>query len=67
MTKWDRALREQAQERYERLDAVLAEMRGDVHTHQSPGPSNKEQRHEVHEPIATRSRSRLTPPCRSSA
>jgi len=29
MTKWIERYREQAQERYERLDAVLAEMRGD--------------------------------------
>jgi len=31
MTKWIERYREQAQERYERLDAVLAEMRGDEH------------------------------------
>jgi hypothetical protein len=29
MTKWIERYRVQAQERYERLDAVLAEMRGD--------------------------------------
>ena len=29
MTKWIERYRQQAQERYERLDAVLAEMRGD--------------------------------------
>ncbi len=29
MTKWIERYREQAQERYERLDAVLGEMRGD--------------------------------------
>jgi len=29
MTKWIDRYRQQAQERYERLDAVLAEMRGD--------------------------------------
>lgn len=29
MTKWIERYREQAQERYDRLDAVLAEMRGD--------------------------------------
>jgi DNA-binding transcriptional ArsR family regulator len=31
MTKWIERYRRQAQERYERLDAVLAEMRGDEH------------------------------------
>jgi DNA-binding transcriptional ArsR family regulator len=31
MTKWIERYREQAQERYERLDVVLAEMRGDEH------------------------------------
>lgn len=31
MTKWIERYRQQAQERYERLDAVLAEMRGDEH------------------------------------
>ncbi len=30
MTKWIERYRQQAEERYERLDAVLAEMRGDV-------------------------------------
>jgi hypothetical protein len=29
MTKWIERYRRQAQERYERLDVVLAEMRGD--------------------------------------
>jgi hypothetical protein len=29
MTKWIERYRQQAQERYERLDVVLAEMRGD--------------------------------------
>ena len=32
MTKWIERYRQQAQERYERLDAVLAEMRGDEQT-----------------------------------
>jgi len=31
MTKWIERYRQQAQERYERLDVVLAEMRGDEH------------------------------------
>ena len=31
MTKWIERYRQQAQERYDRLDAVLAEMRGDEH------------------------------------
>ena len=31
MTKWIERYRRQAQERYERLDAVLADMRGDEH------------------------------------
>jgi DNA-binding transcriptional ArsR family regulator len=31
MTKWIERYRQQAQERYERLDAVLAEMRDDEH------------------------------------
>ena len=35
MTKWIERYREQAQERYERLDAVLAEMRGDERPHQT--------------------------------
>ena len=34
MTKWIERYRQQAQERYERLDAVLAEMRGDKHISQ---------------------------------
>ena len=34
MTKWIERYRQQAQERYERLDAVLAEMRGDNHLNQ---------------------------------
>lgn len=34
MTKWIERYRQQAQERYERLDAVLAEMRGDKHLNQ---------------------------------
>lgn len=36
MTKWIERYRQQAQERYERLDAVLAEMRGEEHTTQQP-------------------------------
>jgi DNA-binding transcriptional ArsR family regulator len=38
MTKWIDRYRQQAQERYERLDAVLAEMRDDEHhqPHQHP-------------------------------
>jgi DNA-binding transcriptional ArsR family regulator len=38
MTKWIERYRRQAQERYERLDAVLAEMRGNERpgTHQHP-------------------------------
>ena len=35
MTKWIDRYRQQAQERYERLDAVLAEMRGEVEPTQS--------------------------------
>jgi DNA-binding transcriptional ArsR family regulator len=35
MTKWIERYRERAQERYERLDAVLAEMRGDEQPHHS--------------------------------
>jgi DNA-binding transcriptional ArsR family regulator len=38
MTKWIERYRQQAQERYERLDAVLAEMRGDKHLHQQRQP-----------------------------
>ena len=34
MTKWIERYRQQAQERYERLDAVLAEMRGNKHLNQ---------------------------------
>ncbi len=33
MTKWIERYRQQAQERYERLDTVLAEMQGDEQTH----------------------------------
>ncbi len=36
MTKWIERYRRQAQERYERLDAVLAEMQDDEHTQQHP-------------------------------
>src|SRR3954468_8275161 len=35
MTKWIERYRQQAQERYERLDAVLAEMRGEKRPTQS--------------------------------
>ena len=35
MTKWIERYRQQAQERYERLDAVLAEMRGDEQPNQT--------------------------------
>ena len=38
MTKWIERYRLQAQERYDRLDAVLAEMRGDRTSHQPPDP-----------------------------
>ena len=37
MTKWIERYRQQAQERYERLDAVLAEMQGDRQAH-NPHP-----------------------------
>ncbi|MEA2827277.1 MAG: hypothetical protein QOG43_1716 [Actinomycetota bacterium] len=33
MTKWIERYRQQAQERYERLDAVLADIQGDQRTH----------------------------------
>ena len=36
MTKWIERYRRQAQERYERLDVVLAEMRGDEQTTNHP-------------------------------
>jgi len=50
MTKWIERYRQQAQERYERLDVVLAEMRGDEQpTH--PDTISKEQRHERHQPL----------------
>jgi hypothetical protein len=35
MTKWIERYRQQAQERYERLDAVLAEMRGEEQPNQT--------------------------------
>ena len=41
MTKWIERYRQQAQERYERLDAVLAEMRGDERAHRSPAPTTR--------------------------
>ena len=44
MTKWIERYRQQAQERYERLDAVLAEMRGDEqptnHRHPEQGAAS---------------------------
>ena len=44
MTKWIERYRQQAQERYERLDAVLAEMRGDErptnHRHREQGAAS---------------------------
>jgi DNA-binding transcriptional ArsR family regulator len=41
MTKWIERYRQQAQERYNRLDAVLAEMRGEEqHTHREPGAAS---------------------------
>jgi len=44
MTKWIERYRQQAQERYERLDAVLAEMRGDAqptkHRHRQQGAAS---------------------------
>ena len=41
MTKWIERYRQQAQERYERLDAVLAEMRGDEQPDQPPAPTTR--------------------------
>ncbi len=38
MTKWIERYRQQAQERYERLDSVLAEMRDDQQSIQDPHP-----------------------------
>ncbi|MGH9182386.1 MAG: ArsR/SmtB family transcription factor [Acidimicrobiales bacterium] len=38
MTRWIERYRQQAQERYERLDAVLAEMRGDEQPTESERP-----------------------------
>ena len=38
MTKWIERYRQQAQERYERLDSVLAEMRDDQQSIQQPHP-----------------------------
>src|SRR6266576_3438666 len=44
MTKWIERYRQQAQERYDRLDAVLAEMRGDKqptkHRHPEQGAAS---------------------------
>ena len=40
MTKWIERYRQQAQERYERLDAVLAEMRGDKHQQRQQGAAS---------------------------
>ena len=48
MTKWIERYRQQAQERYERLDAVLAEMRDDEQP-TNPEPNNEEQHHERHQ------------------
>ncbi len=48
MTKWIERYRQQAQERYERLDAVLAEMRGDERPTNTV-TSSKEQRHDRHQ------------------
>ena len=39
MTRWIERYRQQAQERYERLDAVLAEMQGDARTTHHRHPS----------------------------
>src|SRR5215212_7253998 len=65
MTKWIERYRQRAQERYERLDAVLADMRGDerptdhrLERGAASGPARA---------TATRSPSRPIPPCRSSA
>ena len=66
MTKWIERYRQQAQERYERLDAVLAEMRGRRATHPPPAPTARSSVMSA-TATATRSRSRPTPPCRSSA
>ena len=38
MTKWIERYRQQAQERYERLDVVLAELRDDARTNPAPTP-----------------------------
>src|SRR5205814_9053877 len=38
MTKWIERYRQQAQERYERLDVVLAEMRGDEQPNETGTP-----------------------------
>ena len=48
MTKWIERYRQAAEERYDRLDAVLAEMRGDEQPTKTQN-SNKEQRHESHQ------------------
>ena len=67
MTKWIERYRQQAQERYERLDAVLAEMRGDARPTNPPTRHSKEQRHEHHQqPLPGLDRGRPRP-CRSSA
>src|SRR5262245_24658050 len=42
MTKWIERYRQRAQERYERLDAVLAEMRDDEHPTHSRHPHQGE-------------------------
>jgi DNA-binding transcriptional ArsR family regulator len=43
MTKWIERYRQQAQERYERLDAVLSELQDDEHANQHPQHDNRRQ------------------------
>ncbi|MDO8389056.1 MAG: metalloregulator ArsR/SmtB family transcription factor [Actinomycetota bacterium] len=43
MTKWLERARRQAQQRYERLDAVLAELRDEVPTHQQQPTHQRQQ------------------------
>ena len=62
MTKWIERYRREAEERYRRLDAVLAEMNEDDET---PSDPRKEPHHEHHH--RPRPPSRPTRPCRSSA
>src|SRR4051794_37297855 len=47
MTKWIERYRRQAQERYERLDLVLAEMRAEEQPTQKPPQQPSQQRHEA--------------------